>query len=140
MAAIKIKVVVFIFLCVLIFGNFNFAAGETLNLNPIDAVKNAGIRGINAGDVLDAFKFNLFDFPGEININTDIPISPKVNEFQNLPDSNDIDLKQFLTLKDVSSDDLGEAIKAVITLVIEIFLVVISVVFQILKLILGFLR
>ncbi|HXK40898.1 MAG TPA: hypothetical protein VJ046_02250 [Candidatus Paceibacterota bacterium] len=123
----------------------NFAQRETLdlnsqsdlNLNPLDAINRAGIGGINAGDVLDAFKFNFpFDLKN-INIDTNIPISPKVNESQqSLPD---IDLRRFLTPKDISSDDLGGAVKAIATLVIEIFLVVISVVSQMLKLILGFL-
>ena len=84
---------------------------------------------------------SLFFFPfnlKNINIDTNIPISPKVNTSQDkLPD---IDLGQFLTPKNVSSDDLGGAVKAIATLVIQIFLVVISVVSQILKLILGFLR
>ena len=108
-----------------------------MNLNPLDAINRAGIGGINAGDVLDAFKFNFpFDLKN-INIDTNIPISPKVNESQqSLPD---IDLRRFLTPKDISSDDLGGAVKAIATLVIEIFLVVISVVSQMLKLILGFL-
>ncbi|OGN13704.1 MAG: hypothetical protein A3J47_02400 [Candidatus Yanofskybacteria bacterium RIFCSPHIGHO2_02_FULL_43_22] len=126
--------------------NFNFAAGEelnlnskpSLNLNPLDAVNSAGIGGINVGDILEAFKFNFPFDPGKINIDTNIPISPKVNESQQiLPD---IGLKQFLTPKDISSDDLAGAIKAILTLVIQIFLVVISVTSQILKLILGFLR
>ena len=131
---------------VLIFLNFNFAAGEelnlnsgpSLNLNPLDAVNRAGIGGINAGDVLDAFKFNFpFDLKN-INIDTNIPISPKVNESQqSFPD---IDLKQFLTPKDISSDDLKGAAKAIVTLVIEIFLTVISITSQILRLVLGFLR
>ncbi len=128
--------------------NFNFAqgselnlnSGPSLNLNPLDAVHNAGIGvDINAGDVLDAFKLNFpFNLNNSINIDTNIPISPKVNTSQDkLPD---INLRQFLTPKDVSSDDLGEAVKAIAALIIEIFLVVISVVSQILKLILGFLR
>src|SRR3989338_8332269 len=126
--------------------NFNFAAGEelnlnskpSLNLNPLDAVNSAGIGGLNVGDILEAFKFNFPFDPGKINIDTNIPISPKVNESQQiLPD---IGLKQFLTPKDISSDDLAGAIKAILTLVIQIFLVVISVTSQILKLILGFLR
>ena len=133
-------------LSVFIFGNFVFAAGETLNvsqelplnLNPLDTVSSAGIGGIGVGDVLDAFKFNFPFDPGKININTNIPISPKVNESQQtLPD---INLKQFLTPKDISSDDLGEAVKAITTLVIEVFLVVISITSQMLKLILEFLR
>lgn len=137
-----------IILIILVLGNFNFAKGEelkldsnvSLNLNPLDAVNRAGVGGIGVGDVLDAFKFNFPFDPGKININTNIPISPKVNESQGLPDNNDIDLKQFLTPKDISSDDLGGAVKAVITLIIEIFLVVISITSQVLKVILGFLR
>lgn len=133
-------------LFILIFGNFSFAKGEELNLNPelplnlnpLDAVNSAGIGGINAGDVLDAFKFNFPFNLNNINIDTNIPISPKVNESQqSLPD---INLRQFLTPKDISSDDLGGAIKAIAVLIINIFLVVISIVAQILKLILEFLR
>ena len=132
-------------LALLVFGNFNFAQGETLdlnssaplNLNPLDAVNRAGISGINAGEVLDAFKFNFpFDLKN-INIDTNIPISPKVNESQQtFPD---INLKQFLTPKDISSNDLKGAAKAIATLVIEIFLTVISITSQMLRLVLGFL-
>jgi len=72
-----------------------------------------------------------------INIDTNIPISPKVNESQQtFPD---INLKQFLTPKDISSNDLKGAAKAIATLVIEIFLTVISITSQMLRLVLGFL-
>ena len=141
---ILLKIIIF---SIFILGSFNLAKGETLNLdpniplnlNPLDAVNKAGVGvNIDAGDVLDAFKFNFPFNLNNINIDTNIPISPRVNTSQDkLPD---IDLRQFLTPKDVSSDDLGGAVKAVATLIIEIFLVVISVVSQILKLILGFLR
>ena len=127
----------------LLFGNFNFAVGETLdlnfqplNLNPLDAVNSAGIKGIGAGELFDAFKLN-FPTDLKLNISTDIPLSPKFNTSQDVPDVN---LKQFLTPKDISSDDLGEAVKAIATLVIEIFLTVISITSQVLRLILGFLR
>ena len=126
--------------------NFNFAQGselnlnpeQSLNLNPIDAINRAGIGGIGAGDVLDAFKFNFpFDLKN-VNIDTNIPISPKVSESQQtFPD---INLKQFLTPKDISSDNLKGAAKAMAMLIIEIFLVVISITSQILRFILGFLR
>ena len=126
--------------------NFNFAQGselnlnpeQSLNLNPIDAINRSGIGGIGAGDVMDAFKFNFpFDLKN-VNIDTNIPISPKVNESQQtFPD---INLKQFLTPKDISSNDLKGAAKAIATLIIEIFLVVISMTSQILRFILGFLR
>ncbi|MBI2674556.1 MAG: hypothetical protein HYX22_02365 [Candidatus Yanofskybacteria bacterium] len=148
MAIVNIKVIISVLLCVLALVNFNFAQGNelnlnpesSLNLNPLDAINRAGIGGINAGEVLDAFKFNFpFDLKN-INIDTNIPISPKVNESQGLSDSNDIDLRQFLTPKDISSDDIKGATKAIVTLVIEIFLVVISITSQVLRLILGFLR
>jgi len=126
--------------------NFNFAQGselnlnpeQSLNLNPIDAINRSGIGGIGAGDVMDAFKFNFpFDLKN-VNIDTNIPISPKVNESQQtFPD---INLKQFLTPKDISSDNLKGAAKAMAMLIIEIFLVVISITSQILRFILGFLR
>lgn len=143
----RIKVIVSITVPVLMILNFSFAAGETLdlnqtqplNLNPLDAINKAGVGvNVNAGDVLDAFKFNFpFDL-NKINIDTNIPLSPKVNESQQtFPD---INLKQFLTPKDISSDDLGKAVKAIATLIIEIFLVVISITSQALKLVLGFLR
>src|SRR3989344_2768895 len=136
---------------VFIFGNFNFAAGlgeepvrsrvpaETLNLNPLDAINSAGIGvDINAGDVLNAFKFNFPFNLNKINIDTRIPTSPKINESQRgLPN---INLRQFLTPKDISSDNLRGAIKAIVVLVIEIFLVVISIMSQTLRLILGLLR
>ena len=109
---------------------------QPLNLNPLDAVNSAGIKGIGAGELFDAFKLN-FPTDLKLNISTDIPLSPKFNASQDIPDVN---LKQFLTPKDISSDDLGEAVKAIATLVIEIFLVVISITSQILKLILEFLR
>lgn len=110
---------------------------ESLNLNPLDAVNKAGVGvNIDAGDVLEAFKFNFPFNLNNINIDTNTPASPKTDPSQALPD---IDLRQFLTPKDISSDDLGGAIKAIAALIINIFLVVISVVTQILKLILGFL-
>lgn len=139
MTTANTKLVTFVLSGVLVLGNFSFAKGESLDLNPLNAINEAGVGvNINAGDVLDAFKFNFPFNLNNINIDTNIPISPKVNTSQdNLPN---IDLRQFLTPKDVSSDDLGGAVKAVATLIIEIFLVVISVVSQILKLILGFLR
>ena len=112
--------------------------GSSLNLNPLDAVYKAGIKNINTGDMLKGFKFNLPFGLNKINIDTNIPISPKFNESQQaLPD---INLRQFLIPKDVSSDDLAGAVKAIATLMIEIFLVVISITSQVLKLILGFLR
>ena len=125
--------------------NFNFAAGDelnlnsesSLNLNPLDNINKAGIKSIGAGDTLERFKFNLPLNFNKINIDTNIPISPKFNESQDLPD---INLRQFLTPRDISSDDFVGAVKAVVTLVIEIFLLVISITSQILKLILGFLR
>lgn len=130
---------------ILIFINFNLARAEELNLrpevslnfNPLDTVSSAGIKGISAQELLGGFKFNLPFNVKSLNIDTNTPISPKFNTSQDLPD---INLKQFLTPKDVSSNDLGEAAKAIITLVIEIFLVVISITSQILKLILEFLR
>lgn len=146
MAIVNIKVIISVLLCILVLVNFNFAQGNelnlnpesSLNLNPLDAINRAGIGGINAGEVLDAFKFNFpFDLKN-INIDTNIPISPKVNESQqSFPG---INLKQFLTPKDISSDDLKGATKAIATLVIEIFLVVISITSQVLRLVLGFLR
>ena len=112
---------------------------ETLNLNPLDAINSAGIGvDINAGDVLNAFKFNFPFNLNKINIDTSIPTSPKINESQRgLPN---INLRQFLTPKDISSDNLRGAIKAIVVLVIEIFLVVISIMSQTLRLILGLLR
>ena len=77
MAVVNIKIITSVLLCVLVLGNFNFARGSelnlnpesSLNLNPLDAVNRAGIGGINAGEVLDAFKFN---FPFDLkNINID---------------------------------------------------------------------
>lgn len=135
-----------LFIFILTFANFNFAAGDSLelnpepflNLNPLEAVNNAGIGGFGARDVLDTFKLNFPLDPGKINIDTNIPISPKVNTSQDtLPN---INLRQFLTPKDVSSDDLTESIKAIAVLVIEIFLTVISITAQVLKIILEFLR
>ena len=142
------KLGIILFLILLLFANSSFAAGDSaglnlnpqlsLSLNPLDAIKGAGVGvDINAGDVLDAFKLNFPSNLNNINIDTNIPISPRVNESQGLPD---INLRQFLTPKDVSSDDLGKAVKAIATLVIEIFLVVISITSQMLKLMLGFLR
>jgi len=136
-------ILVFIFLV-----NFNFAQGSelnlnpesTLNLNPIDTINRAGIGGIGIGEVLDAFKFDFpFDLKG-LNINTDVPTDPQINESQGLLDSDNVNLRQFLTPKDISSDDLKGAAKAIATLTIEIFLVVISITSQVLRLILGFLR
>lgn len=126
-------------LIVFIFGNFNFAKGNIteLNLNPMNTINNAGITGISTEDIWKEFKFNFpFDL-NKVNINTNIPLSPKFNTSQDIPN---IDLRQFLTPKDVSSDDLGKAIKAIITLVIEIFLEVIYITSQVLKLVLEFLR
>jgi|SRR3989338_10190224 len=137
--------IVLLYFYVLMLGNFNFAMGDSelnlnpelpLNLNPLDTVNRVGIKGIGAGELFDAFKLN-FPTDLKLNISTDIPLSPKFNASQDIPDVN---LKQFLTPKDISSDDLGEAVKAIATLVIEIFLVVISITSQILKLILEFLR
>lgn len=133
-------------LAVFMFGNFGFAAGDSLNLNsevplnlnPLDAINRAGVGGIDVGDVLDAFKFNFPFDPGKINIDTNIPISPKINESQQF--LSDVNLRQFLTPKDISSDDFVGAIKAVIALVIEIFLVVISITSQVLTTILRFLK
>src|SRR3989338_10044443 len=103
MAVINKKIIVVVLSGVLMSGNFVFAQGGELNLNPesslnlnsTDTVNRAGIGGIGAGDVLDAFKFNFpFDLKS-LNIDTNIPISPKVNESQqSLPD---IDLRRFLT-------------------------------------------
>lgn len=131
-----------------IFGvlNFKFVMAQELklnpevplNLNPVDAVTGAGIRTLNTGQILNnRFQFNLPSSWEKININTNIPVNPQIKESQALPA---IDLKQFLTPKNISSSDFGQAIKAIAVLVIEIFLVVISVVSQILKLVLGFLR
>lgn len=130
-----------------VFGNFNFVKGESLNLNPgtsldlnpLEAVNKAGVGvNIDAGDVLDAFKINFPFNLNNINIDTNTPLSPKFNTSQEtLPN---IDLKQFLIPKDISSNDLVGAVKAIAALVINILIVVMSVVMQILKLILGFLR
>ena len=124
----------------------NFNPDLQLNLNPSDAVKSVGIGGFDAGDILEGFKFISPFNLNNLNIDTNTPISPRMQEpHQGLPavsgESNlpEINLKQFLTPKDISTDDLGEAVKSVISLVIEIFLVVISIVSQILRLILGFL-
>ena len=134
-----------ILLSILLFGPVRgktFATGDLnsvpiLNLNPIDAVNSAEIAGFDVGDLSNVVQIkSLWDFRG-LNIDTNIPISPKFNESQGFPG---INLKQFLTPKDVSSDDLAGAVRAILTLVIEIFLVVISITSQILKLILEFLR
>ncbi|MBI4158063.1 MAG: hypothetical protein HY505_00345 [Candidatus Yanofskybacteria bacterium] len=141
-----LNLLLIIILIILPVGNFNFAQGSELNLNsestlklnPLDAINNAGVGvNINAEDVLNAFKFNFpFDLKN-INIDTNIPISPKVNESQqSFPDVN---LKQFLTPKDISSNDLKGATKAIVTLIIEIFLVVISLTSQALRFILELL-
>lgn len=132
-----VRISIFTVSTILIFADFNFAAGEELNLNPLDAVNTAGIKSIDTRDTVKGFKFNLPFSVKNMNIGTNIPISPKFNTSQGI---SDINLRQFLTPKDISSDDLGKAVKAVITLVIEIFLVVISITSQILKLILEFLR
>jgi len=135
----------------LLLGNFSLAQGSelnlnsefgsslSLNLNPFDAINSAGIDGINTKDIVNAFQFNFpFNLQGLKNINTNIPISPKSNPSnEKLPNVN---LKQFLSPKDISSNDLAAAIKTITILIIEIFLVVLSVTYQILKLILGFLR
>lgn len=144
MKAIRTYILIFAIPTILMFGNFSFAVGEELNLNPEsplnlnaqDAVNKINIGGFGAGEVFDAFKFRFpfdLDLKG-VNIDTNIPISPKVNESE--PPK--INLKQFLTPKDISSDDLGGAIKAVFILIVNIFLVVISITSQILKLILEF--
>lgn len=116
---------------IILSANFGFAAGDLpkLKLEP-------------KPDTLLNFKFKLpfgFDLKG-ININTNIPISPLKELSRDTVAIPNIDLKQFLTPKDISPDDLGGAAKAVITLVIEIFLAVISITSQVLKLILEFLR
>lgn len=140
MAQVLLRII-FCVVGLLLFVNFSFAAGESdLNLSP-NVISNIGIGGFDAFDTEDIFKGFQLKFTSSVknlNIDTNIPISPKSNT--PVPGPSDIDLKQFLTPKDVSSDDLGEAIKAVITLVIEIFLVVISIISQILRLALGFLR
>jgi len=140
MAQVLLRII-FCVVGLLLFVNFSFAAGESdLNLSP-NVISNIGIGGFDAFDTEDIFKGFQLKFTSSVknlNIDTNIPISPKSNT--SVPGPSDIDLKQFLTPKDVSSDDLGEAIKAVITLVIEIFLVVISIISQILRLALGFLR
>lgn len=131
-----------IFGYVFIFLNLGFISAQELelnttvplNLNPLDAVNKAGIKNLDTGQVLDRFQFNLPFNWNNININRTTP-SNTTN--QSIPD---IDLKKFLTPKDVSSNDLGDAAKAIFTLVIETFLVVISIVTQILTVILGFLR
>ena len=134
-----------VLLFILLSVNFNFAQGSelnlnsesSLNLNPLDAINRAGIGGIGAGEVLDAFKFNFPFNLRNINIDTNVPVSPKINESQQtFPD---INLRQFLTPKDISSDNLKGAAKAMAMLIIEIFLVVISITSQALRFILGFL-
>ncbi len=141
------KIIFGLIVLVFLTGNSGFAQGEELNLdfqpslnfNPLDNLNSAGVvPNISTGGLLEGFKFNLpFDI-SNLNIDTNVPMSPKANESQqSFPD---INLKQFLTPKDLSSDDLGGAIKAVVALIIEIFLVVISIAAQILKLVLEFLR
>ena len=144
-----------LFIILLVLANSNFAVGDQLswpektlklnsdaplNLDPLDTLNSVGIKSIGASDILEGFKFNFPFNVKNLNIDTNIPLSPLKGPSQGLPDSNDINLKQFLTPKDVSSDDLKSAVKAIVTLVIEIFLVVISITAQILKLILEFLR
>lgn len=130
-------------LIILIAGVFvlanNSAAGQELNLDPQETINRAGItgiKGINVGQALNRFQFNLPSSWEKINVGTSIPVNI-VNTSQGLPD---IDLKQFLTPRDISSDDLTGATKAIVELIIEIFLVVISITAQILKLVLEFLR
>lgn len=166
MKDIRVYILIFTISIILIFGNFSFAVGEeliplevasprssrlaleararlltgpepSLNLNPQDAVDKINIGGFGAGDLVEAFKFKFpFDLNLKgVNIDTNIPISPKVNESQG---PSGINLRQFLTPKDISSDDLGGAIKAIFTLIINIFLVVISITAQMLKLLLEF--
>lgn len=147
---------ILLFILILAAGDLDFAIGQELelnsglplNLNPLDVLNSAGIKGVDlgSGEFLKGLKFGLPIFPPDLkfNINTNIPLSPKLNESQQTFPAGfspgDINLKQFLTPKDISSNDLAKAAKAIITLVIEIFLTVISIVSQILKLILEFLR
>lgn len=116
---------------IMLSANFGFAAGD--KFNSLNTLNQVGIQN---------FKFKLpFGFdPRSININTNIPITSLKESSRDMVAIPNIDLKQFLTPKNISSGDLGEAAKAVITLVIEIFLVVISITSQVLKLILEFLR
>lgn len=141
----KKKIFLYVF-SFLIFAGLNFAKAEeldlnlqpSLNLKPLEIFGNAGIKSINIQDIFKNFKLNLpFNF-NSVNIDTNIPLSPKVNESQQtFPD---INLKQFLMPKNISSNDLGEAIKAMAMLIIKIFLVVISITSQMLRLVLEFLR
>ena len=130
-----------VILTLIILGNVSFAAENSLNLNPLDAVNSIGIGGFDAFNAQDVFKSFKLEFPGgfkNLNIDTNIPISPKFNK--SVPGPSDINLKQFLTPKNISSDDLLKAAGALIAFIIEIFLVVISITAQMLRLVLGFLR
>lgn len=140
----KQKIFLYVF-SFLIFAGLNSAKAEkldlnlqpSLNLKPLEIFGNAGIKSINTSDIFKNFKLNLPFNLNSVNIDTNIPLSPKVNESQQtFPD---INLKQFLTPKNISSNDLGGAIKAMAMLIIKIFLVVISITSQMLRLILELL-
>lgn len=135
------NILLLVILTLIILGNVSFAAENSLNLNPLEAVNSIGIGGFDAFNAQDVFKSFKLEFPGgfkNLNIDTNIPISPKFNK--SVPGPSDINLKQFLTPKNISSDDLLKAAGALIAFIIEIFLVVISITAQMLRLILGFLR
>lgn len=141
MKAVVVYMFFFIIAMVLTSWNFSFAAEDEneldLNFDLLKSINAAGVQSMDTQEILKGLKFNLPLNLNKININTNIPVSPRANTSQDLLD---IHLRQFLTPKNVSSDDLVGVIKAVATLVIEIFLVVISITSQILKLILEFLR
>lgn len=116
MGTTRVKLVVLVISLVLMFGNSNFAVGYSEDplkgLGPIDIINRAGI--------LKDFNLNLpFNLQDRVDVKT---VSNKLQNTSSAPAGSDINIK------DIS------------ILVIEIFLVLMSIASYILKLILGFLK
>lgn len=101
-----------------------------LDLNP-ETILNDAIGEVKIPSPLDLFNASGLDVPildlKQFDIGTTRPVRPVQT---NLPE---IDLKQFMDIQNIESDNLLDALKEVAIFAINIFIVVITVVAQILK-------
>ena len=120
---------------ILTFGNFCLAAGESLNLDSAQDLLDISqtVSGVVNAVIKDLTPTDLF------NTGTNLPFNLPLNPLNHIKgfsvgsldtDLTDLDLGKFFSPAGVSSGDLMSILKGVAVLSIQIFIVVVQVVWQ----------
>ena len=123
---------------ILTFGNFCLAAGESLNLDSAQDLLDISqtVSGVVNAVIKDLTPTDLF------NTGTNLPFNLPLNPLNHVKgfsisgldtDATDLDLTRFFSPAGVSSGDLTGILKGVAVLSLQIFIVVVQVVWQIVQ-------